>query len=516
MRKSLLLLAAALLLGPALSMAADKPSQPNIVFIFADDHAWQAISAYGSNRNQTPNIDRLANEGMRFDRCVVTNSICGPSRACILTGKYSHKNGFYDNHSTFDGSQQTFPKLLQTAGYQTAIVGKWHLVTDPTGFDFWKVLPGQGRYYSPMFHTPDGNEVIPGYATDVVTDQALGWLDEGRDKSKPFLLMLQHKAPHREWMPATEHVADFNGETIPEPDTLFDDYEGRGDAARNALMRIADHMRPVEDMKVWPADNKYAKRQFNLMSPEAKAAWKAAYQEENEAYMQNPPTGDALTHWNYQRYAKDYLRCIASVDDNVGRVLDYLEEHGLSDNTVVVYSSDQGFYLGEHGWYDKRFMYEESFRTPLLVRWPGVVEAGSVEKHMVSNLDFAETFLDIAGVDVPADMQGASFTTMLRGEPVTDWRDAFYYHYYEGPPASHSVSPHYGVATDRYKLIHYFDLDQWELFDLQEDPKEMHSVYDDPDYAEVRADLEIKLAKLRKDLEVTEDHYDDNRQRPEK
>lgn len=498
-----LLALSAVALG-SFAKAADK--QPNILFIFSDDHAYQAISAYGSNRNQTPNIDRIANEGMRFDRCVVTNSICGPSRAVVLTGKYSHKNGFYDNyHSSFDGSQQTFPKLLQKAGYQTAMVGKWHLRTDPTGFDFWEVLPGQGRYYSPVFITPEGREVKEGYVTDVTTDTALDWLDKRRNPEKPFMLMLQHKAPHREWLPGPEHVADFNGEKVPEPETLFDDYRNRSDAAKEATMRVADHMRPMEDLKLWPEGAEYVERQFRLMSPEAQKAWKAAYKEENEAYFENPPTGDDKTHWNYQRYIKDYLRCIASVDDNVGRVLDYLDEHGLADNTVVVYSSDQGFYLGEHGWYDKRFMYEESFRTPLLVRWPGVVKPGSVEKRIVSNLDFAETFLDIAGVEIPDDMQGASIEPILREEQGDDWRDAFYYHYYEGPPAVHTVARHYGVATDRYKLIHFYDLDQWELFDLQDDPNEMISVFNDPSYAEVRAELEGKLAELREQLEVTSD-----------
>lgn len=476
---------------------------PNIVFLFADDHAYQAISAYGSERNTTPNIDRLAEEGMRFDRCVVTNSICGPSRACILTGKYSHLNGFYGNGDRFDGAQQTLPKLLQQAGYQTAIIGKWHLESDPTGFDFWKVLPGQGRYYSPVFLSAEGKTTEPGYVTDVVTDEALTWLEEGRDKSKPFMLMVQHKAPHREWNPGPDHVADLNDETVPEPETLFDDYANRADAAKQATMRIADHMRPMEDLKLWPADAPYVQRELQLMSPAAQQAWRAAYAEENEAYREDPPTGRERTKWNYQRYIKDYLRCVASVDDNVGRVLDYLEQHDLADNTLVVYSSDQGFYLGEHGWYDKRFMYEESFRTPLLVRWPGVVEPGSVEGRIVSNLDFAETFLEAAGVEVPDDMQGQSLRPILAGDTVDQWRDDFYYHYYEGPPAVHTVAEHYGVTTDRYKLIHYYKLDQWELFDLQNDPHEMNSVYGQADYAEVEADLQSRLQRLRDELGVT-------------
>lgn len=494
-----------------LATAADEATPPNILFIFSDDHAWQAIGAYGSNRNNTPNIDRLADEGMRFDRCVVTNSICGPSRACILTGKYSHLNGFYGNGDRFDGSQQTFPKLLQQAGYQTAIVGKWHLESDPTGFDFWKVLPGQGRYYSPQFRTPQGRVTEPGYVTDVITRDALGWLQEGRDPSKPFMLMLQHKAPHREWEPGPDHVADFTGETIPEPDTLFDDHAGRADAAKQATMRVHQDMRPVEDLKVWPEGNAHAEHQYQLMSDVARQAWKAAYAEENAAYLADPPTGREEAKWNYQRYIKDYLRCVASVDDSVGRVLEYLDQHGLADNTMVIYSSDQGFYLGEHGWYDKRFMYEESFRTPLVVRWPGVTKPGSVEGRIVSNLDFAETFLDVAGVEVPEDMQGKSLRPMLTGDRVDEWRDDFYYQYYEGPPAVHTVAEHYGVATDRYKLIHYHKLDQWELFDLENDPQEMNSVYGQREYAEVQANLEGRLQRLREELLVTTDERAERR-----
>lgn len=481
--------------------AADRP---NIVFIFSDDHASRAVSAYGAGLNETPHIDRIAEEGMRFDRCYVTNSICGPSRACILTGKYSHKNGFYTNRSKFDGAQQTFPKLLQQAGYQTAIVGKWHLVSDPTGFDYWEILPGQGRYYTPRFLTADGPVEAPGYVTDVITDKAVAWLREGRDASRPFMLMVQHKAPHREWSPSPEHVADFKGQTIPEPATLFDDYANRADAARMAAMRMAD-LRLEEDLKLYSPDSPHSRQMLKLMSDEERAAWQAAYAEENEAFREAPPEGEELIRWKYQRYMKDYLRTVQSVDDNVGRVLEYLDESGLADNTVVIYASDQGFYLGEHGWFDKRFMYEPSLRTPLVVRWPGTVKPGSVEDRIVSNVDFAATFLEMAGVEAPRDLQGRSLAPLLAGRPPEDWRTAFYYHYYEGPPAEHAVAEHYGVTDGRFKLIHYYKLDQWELFDLASDPDELHSVYGVPDYAAPRQRLTDELARLRRELEVTSD-----------
>jgi arylsulfatase A-like enzyme len=488
------------------SLASENEQQPNILFIFSDDHAYQAVGAYGSKVNKTPNIDRIARDGMRFDRCYVTNSICGPSRAVILTGKYSHKNGFYSNRTPrFDGSQTTFPKLLQHAGYQTAIIGKWHLVSDPTGFDHWDILPGQGRYYSPVFISEKGREVAPGYATDVTTDKALAWLEEDRDASQPFLLMVQHKAPHREWAPSPTHLNSFADRGIPEPETLFDDYSHRSSAAQDATMRIADHMSLDSDLKVFGPENQYGKRLFRLMSPEQQAAWKAAFDADNLAFLQSKLQGKELTRWKYQRYMRQYLSCVQSVDDSVGRLLDYLDKNGLADNTIVVYASDQGFYLGEHGWYDKRWMYEESLRTPFVVRWPGKVKPGSVENHIVSNVDFAETFLDAAGVDVPDDMQGRSLVPILSGNPPEDWRDTFYYHYYEGPPAVHTVAEHYGVTNGRHKLIHFHKLGEWELFDLKEDPNEMHSVYEEPEYAQVVQDMKKELARLRGELEVVTD-----------
>ena len=501
--RSLVFLATAMLFRA--TCAAD---QPNIIFIFADDLACQAISAYGSKINQTPHLDRLAKEGVRFDRCYVTNSICGPSRACILTGKYSHKNGFYTNRDTFDGSQQTFPKLLQQAGYQTAIIGKWHLVSEPTGFDFWQILPGQGRYYSPQFITAEGRLTVPGYVTDVVTNRAIQWLSKERDPDRPFMLMVQHKAPHREWSPGPAHVNDFAGTTLPEPATLFDDYGNRADAARLATMRIATDLKPDSDLKLYDPASPYGKQMLGLMSEAERRTWLDAYAKENDSFRANPPTGKELVRWKYQRYVKDYLRTVRSVDDNLGRLLDYLDASALADNTVLLLASDQGFYLGEHGWFDKRFMYEQSLRTPFIVRWPGTAKPGGVEERIVSNLDFAETFLELANISAPADMQGRSLVPLLRAAAPDDWRKSFYYHYYEGPPAEHTVAKHYGVTDGRYKLIHFYKLDQWELFDLVSDPDELKSVYGQPELAEVQSRMMAELRRLRSELQVTANEPD--------
>jgi arylsulfatase A-like enzyme len=492
----------ALLALLAVGQVAAAANQPNILFIFSDDHAYQAVSAYGSGLNKTPHIDRLATEGVRFDRCYVTNSLCGPSRACILTGKYSHKNGFCTNRDVFDNRQTTFPKLLQKAGYQTAIIGKWHLMTEPKGFDHWEVLPGQGRYYSPQFDTAEGRVTEPGYVADVITGKALHWLQE-RDQKRPFMLMVQHKSPHREWSPSPKHVGDRADEKIPEPKTLFDDYSNRADAAKQATMRVADDMRLQEDLKVYDPDSDYGKLMNKRMSAAEQAAWNAAYEKENKEFAAANLEGEALVRWKYQRYMKDYLNTVQSVDDSVGELLDYLDNSGLAENTVVIYASDQGFYLGEHGWFDKRFMYEQSLRTPFLVRWPHVAKAGSVDERIVSNVDFAQTFLELAGVEAPADMQGRSLVTLLKGEQPDDWRKTFYYQYYEGPPAEHSVAEHYGVTDGRYKLIHYHQLNQWELFDLATDPDEMQSVYGQPDYVGHRQRLTDELKRLRSELDVT-------------
>lgn len=490
--------------APALA----QPQRPNIIFIFADDHAYQAISAYGSRINHTPNIDRLAREGMLFRQCLVTNSICAPSRAVVLTGKYSHLNGVINNSTPFDGSQQTVPKLLQKAGYQTVIFGKWHLQTQPTGFDYWEILPGQGEYYNPDFLTPQGKKRYEGYVTDIITDLVLDWLKNKRDPSRPFFLMYHHKAPHRNWMPAPEYLTLYNTIDIWEPPTLFDDYSTRASPARNQEMEIARHLTISSDLKLPPppgnaAEAKAWQAMRARMTEEQRRIWDAAYGPENEAFLRANLTGRELVRWKYQRFIKDYLRCVASIDANLGRLLRYLDASGLAQNTVVIYSSDQGFYLGEHGWFDKRWMYEESLRTPLIVRWPGVTKPGSVDTHLVSNLDFAETFLEIAGVPIPADMQGRSLVPLLKGEPVLDWRTSFYYHYYEYP-AVHSVARHYGVRTYTHKLIHYYETGEWELFDLENDPHELHNVYGDPRYARIQKELMAELERLRKELKVPE------------
>ena len=466
---------------------ATEQQRPNILFVFTDDHAPHAISAYGSVLNETPNIDRLANEGMLFTRTFCGNSICAPSRATILTGKHSHANGHIDNGSEFDGSQETFPKLLRAAGYQTALVGKWHLRSAPTGFDHWEVLKGQGPYYNPPIRSAEGTEVIEGYTTEVLTDMGLDWLQNQRDPDKPFMLMLQHKAPHRRWQPGPRELGMYDDVQFKEPATLFDDYEGRSSAAGMQEMTLRDHMSTDLDLKL---------KDPGGMNAEQLAAWKKVYDPKREAFEADPPTGDDLVRWKYQRYMQDYLACIEGVDHQLGRVLDYLDESGLADNTVVIYSSDQGFYLGDHGWYDKRWMYEESLRMPFIVRWPGQTPAGSNCDALCQNIDFGPTFLDLAGAEVPAAMQGVSLTPLMQGKRPEDWRRSIYYHYYEYP-AVHMVNRHYGVRTERHKLIHYYQLDEWELFDLELDPDELTNRADDPAYSAVRAELEAELTRLQ-------------------
>ena len=477
-----------------LPASAAEPKRPNILFVFSDDHAYQAIGAYGSKVNQTPNLDRLAHEGMRFDRCLVPNSICGPSRATVLTGKYSHQNGFYNNtNSKFDASQVTFPKLLQKAGYQTAIVGKWHLVTNPTGFDYWEILPGQGVYYNPPMNRLGEPVKHQGYTTDIITDRSLEWLKQ-RDPNKPFLLMCQHKAPHRQWEPNLKYLGRYEEGKFAEPATLFDDYAGRGKAEHAQDMTIEKTMTAI-DLKLKPPAN---------LTPEQRQAWDAYYEPRNAAFRKANLQGKDLVRWKYQRYMHDYLGCVASVDESVGRLLEYLKEAGLDKDTIVVYSSDQGFYLGEHGWFDKRWIFEESLRTPLLVRWPGVVKPGSVNPtDIVSNLDFAETFLEAAGVSVPSEMQGRSLLPLLKGQTPAVWRKSFYYHYYEYP-GPHAVRRHYGVVTERYKLVYFYepDMNYWELFDLKTDPQELRSVHGQKEYADIQKQLEVELGRLRTDLKV--------------
>jgi arylsulfatase A-like enzyme len=482
-------------LADATAAPAAAPRAPNIVFIFSDDHAYQAISAYGEGRRllETPHLDRLAKSGMRFDRALVPNSICGPSRAVVLTGKYNHLNGFVNNsNSRFDGSQVTFPKILRQAGYQTAVIGKWHLVSDPTGFDFWHILPGQGLYYNPPMIRMGEQVKMEGYTTDIITDLSLDWLRQ-RDKSRPFLLMSQHKAPHREWAPALRHLGADGDRVYPEPDTLFDDYANRGIAVRDQDMSLEKTF-TERDAKLDPPPN---------MTPEQRKVWDAYYEPRNARFRAANLQGKDLVRWRYQRYMHDYTGTVRAVDESVGRLLDYLEKEGLAENTIVVYSSDQGFFLGEHGWFDKRWIFEESLRTPLLVRWPGVSRPGGVSKDLVSTLDFAQTFLDAAGLPAPAEMQGRSLRPILAGNRPADWRTAFYYQYFEWP-APHRVRPHYGVVTDRYKLVHFFGTadDYWELYDTEKDPRELRNVLADPAYAAARKQLEGQLAQLRTELKV--------------
>ncbi len=486
-----------------LASATTAADRPNIVLIFSDDHAYQAISSYGDPRKllDTPNIDRLAKEGVRFDRAMVTNSICGPSRATILTGKYSHRNGFYNNtNSRFDGSQVTFPKLLQKAGYQTAMIGKWHLNSDPTGFDHWHILPGQGRYYNPPM-IKDGQRVQhEGYTTDLISQFSIDWIKK-RDKSKPFLLMTQHKAPHREWSPPLRHLGHDGDKKYQEPATLFDDYTNRGVGVKDQDMTLEKTFTQLDAKLTTPPG----------INAEQLKQWNAYYEPRNKAFREANLTGKELVRWRYNRYMHDYLGCVKAVDEAVGNMLKYLDDEGLSKNTLVIYASDQGFYLGEHGWFDKRWIFEESLRTPLLARWPGTVKAGHVDKNLTSLLDLAQTFLDVAGVPADPEMQGASLLPLMKGETPANWRKSFYYEYYEYP-APHRVIPHYGVVTDRYKLARFYVPkleskpypDYWELYDREKDPNETRSQYSDPAYQTTVKELHVELDRLRKELKVPE------------
>lgn len=515
----------------ACNQKKEQQKAPNIIFIMSDDHAYQAISVYSDNLIETPNIDRLAKEGMLFTNACVSNSLCAPSRATLLTGKHTHINGKIDNIMDFDTTQLTFPQLFQNAGYETAMFGKLHFGNNPKGVDKFMILPGQGNYINPKFISKDGDTSITGYATNIITDLTLDWLKNERDNTKPFMLMYLHKAPHRPWWPTPEKFKEFSQKQFPEPETLFDDYEGRGSAARSAEMNILKHMKYGHDMKIrtetlesmynvepdcdeweWGFDQPYTDR----ANENQKAQYDPVIDSINEYFKTHWPSmnDEEKMRWKYQRYMQDYLACISSVDDNVGRVLDYLDDSGLADNTIVVYTSDQGFYLGEHGWFDKRFIYNESFKTPLLIRWPEVIKPGSVNEEMVQNLDFAETFLDAAGLQIPDDMQGESLMPLLQGN-VSEWtRDAVYYHFYEYP-AVHMVKRHYGIVTKEYKLIHfYYDIDEWELYDRIKDPQEMKSVFNDPAYADVVKMMKDKLAETRekyKDSDALDQHYLDVR-----
>ena len=453
----------ACVLSGILTMDQAPSSRPNILFIMTDDHAAHAISAYGSKINKTPHLDKLAGEGIRLDRCFVTNSICTPSRAAILTGKYSHKNGV-PVFNRFDGSQQTVAKLLQAAGYHTGMFGKWHLGSDPTGFDRWKILPGQGAYHDPVFYTSSARKKETGYCTDLITDFSIEFLDQ-RPKEKPFFLMCHQKAPHRNWQPREDKKAKWAKVQVPLPETFDDDYAGKSDAAREATMRVEDHLTP-NDVKEKPPEGL---------------------------------SGRDLKIWKYQRYMQDYLACVESVDDNIGRLMEYLDKQGLRDNTLVIYTSDQGFFLGDHGWYDKRFMYEESLRMPFLARWPGKVKPGTTSGDMVLNVDFAPTFLAAAGLPVPADMQGKNALGVLAGNTPAGWRTDMYYRYYHYP-ADHRVQPHIGVRTLTHKLIHFNKIDQWELYDLTVDPREKRNLISEPGQQAKVAELKSRLMALKKEL----------------
>ncbi len=500
--------------------------RPNILFIMSDDHAYQAISAYGGELLQTPNIDRLADEGLLFSNACVSNSICAPSRATILTGKHTHINGKIDNLMPFDTTQVTFPQLFQKAGYQTAMFGKLHFGNNPKGVDDFMILPGQGNYINPKLIGPKGDTIITGYVTDIITDLTLNWLDEKRDKNKPFMMMYLHKAPHRPWWPSPEKFAEFTRKTFPEPTTLFDDYSNRGTAAKTAEMNLLTHMMYNHDSKVRPETleamggvtpvvEEYPNGfygPYNRANDAQKALYDPILDSINEDFRRRWPgmNDREKMRWKYQRYMQDYLATISSVDDNVGRVLDYLDENGLTENTIVVYTSDQGFYLGEHGWFDKRFIYDESFKTPLLVRWPNKIKPGTTNEEMVQNLDFAQTFLEAAGIEAPGDMQGESLMPLLTGQDSLWTRDAVYYHYYEYPSV-HMVKRHYGIVTKEFKLAHfYYDVDEWELYDRIRDPQELKNVYKDPKYAETVEKLKKKLAGLRvkyQDSLALDQHY---------
>ena len=487
----------------ALSQTNQGASRPNIVFIMSDDHAAHAISAYGSRVNRTPNLDRLATEGMLFENVFATNSICTPSRATILTGQYSHLNGV-TVFNRFDSNRLTVATLLQQGGYHTGMIGKWHLGSDPQGFDRWNILPGQGVYMNPVFYTATSDTTYTGrYATDVITDLGLDFIAK-RPRNKPFFLMLHHKAPHRPWEPDAAHRAPFVDKWIPEPSTFWDSYATRTDALHENEQRVAKDM-SNRDLKLPPPEG---------LTGDSLTRWLASKPETVTVTRGNAQvtlTGEALARWKYQRYMQDYLATVQSVDDNVGRVLDYLDRNGLARNTIIIYTSDQGFFLGDHGMFDKRFMYEESLRMPFLVRWPAVIKAGTRAKAMGLNLDFAETFLDAAGLRAPNEMQGRSLVPLMRGRTPANWRTSMYYRYYHDP-GDHNTRAHYGVRTATHKLIYFWKKDQWELFDLVNDPLEMNNIYGQPGQEQLTATLKVELARLKR--EVRDDDQLANEQLP--
>ena len=470
-----------------------QAQHPNILFIFSDDHGPQAISSYGSYRNRTPGIDRLAAEGMRFANAFCGNSICAPSRATVLTGVHTHVNGQTLNGPSFDNRQETLPEIFQRSGYQTALIGKWHLVAEPMGFDYWDIVIGQGTYYRPRMINNGKLVVREGYTTDVITDLSLEWLSDRRDKRKPFLLMLQHKSPHRNWDPAIRHLTMYKDSTLAEPATMFDDWSTRSSAWTYSEMSLEHHLSPRDLKLVFPAA---------LLNKNELEAWQAAYGPENDALRAANLSGKDLVRWKYQRYAKDYLRSVAAMDEDIARVLTYLDSTGLAKNTIVIYTSDNGWFLGEHGMFDKRWMYEETLRIPLLVRWPGVTQPASVKADLVQNIDYAPTLLDMAGIRVPARMQGKSLVPLLKGS-AANWRKSIYYHFYEDDDADHKVPRHYGVRTDRYKLMHFYQLHEWEMYDIQSDPNELKNIVNDAAYAGLRDSLKKELGRLQEEYKVT-------------
>lgn len=495
--------------------------KPNFLLILSDDHSLQTLGAYTSRmqefivkHNITPNIDRLAAEGMLFENSFVGNSICGPSRASILTGKHSHINGFRSNHDQFNADQWTVAKELQNAGYQTAAIGKWHLGSLPTGFDDYKILPGQGMYYNPDFIVKGSSDPVrkQGYCTDIIGDLTIDWLDKKRDKSRPFFLCSWHKAPHRTWMPDPRHFSLLDEVDVPEPDNLVDDYQGRTSSASEQEMTIRDHLNIATDLKVTPpvmttsvkaileavpktnSMDPATLEEFRRMTPEQKKAWDAYYVPRNERFQAKKLKGNDLLRWKYQAYLKDFIRCVKAMDEAIGRVLDYLKINNLDKNTIVVYSSDQGFYNGEHGWYDKRWMYEESLRNPLIIKWPGVTRPGSKCEEMVQNIDYAPTFVQAAGITIPEPIQGKSLAPLLRGERPEEWRSSILYTYYE--EGIHRVARHRGIRNERYKLIDFYGKGEWEFYDLKKDPLEMKSEYENPEYEKPIRTMKQELNEL--------------------
>lgn len=500
MKKSLLIFAPAML-----ASVASQAQRYNVVYIMTDDHTAQMMSCYDNRFVSTPNLDRIAADGVKFVNSFVANSLSGPSRACMITGKHSHKNGFTNNeHGIFDGSQQTMPKLMQKAGYQTAIIGKWHLVSTPTGFDYFNILPAQGDYYNPNFINMDGSQTREkGYVTNIVTDKAIDWMEHKRDKSKPFILFIHHKACHRNWLPELKYLREYEDKTFAMPENFYDDYEGR-DAAKTAEMQIDKHMDIVYDTKMYtPGANTLLTPNYTNMIGRLDSRDRAEYDYFYDSltldFNRRHFTGKALAEFKYQRYMRDYAKVVKTLDDNIGRTLDYLKTAGLLDSTLVVYTSDQGFYMGEHGWFDKRFMYEESFNTPLVMRLPKGLNAHGDIKEMVQNIDYAPTFLQLAGAPIPADIQGESLLPLLQGKHPKNWRKSLYYHYYEYP-AEHAVKRHYGVrSSDGYKLMHFYnDINRWELYNLNNDPHEMHNIYGKPGTEKITARLMKELVRLQK------------------